>query len=181
MATAHEIAAFWGAPAMKRWAPAVVQAARLSPSVTDYLVNVGLPTSKEWTLSFRFDTPWPNLPGLPGQSDLAVIGTDGPAPICINRTTGAVSVIEGDEALFLNSSIEALGEFLILYMRFLREVGFGSEDVVARNGTIDVVPDSKRDKGVLRRAKNRLREAMRSCDSPALSNRRNVWPMVLSS
>lgn len=172
----HDAAAFWGAD-LRRRDLEVVRAAGLPPDTGRFLVETGLPGGERWSLSFRFDEPWPALPALVDRPDLIQFGSDGPAAICVDRTDGRVWIVEGAEVCFLNSSVMNLGEFLILHERYLREVW---KDPVIRvlPGVTHVVPDTKDDRSAQRHARRRLRDTMRACD-PAAMGKDNVWPLLL--
>ena len=128
---AVEIVNFWGKDNLKRWSERSLDDAALPRTSKWFLIEVGLPCQEDWTL--RFDSEADQLPSLPNKRHYRRIGFDDHVPVCLNeKQAGAVIAVEtesGGAERFMNSSVERLGEFLVLYQEYRRIARVVSESV----------------------------------------------------
>src|SRR5262245_30781305 len=114
---AEEIVRFWGADNLKRWPETALRDVRIPQTGKRFLAEVGLPARVDWTL--RFDPEADSLPPLPNRRNYRRIGFDDIIPICLDENRdGCVVVVEteiGGGERFVNSTVERLAGFLVLY------------------------------------------------------------------
>lgn len=122
--TRNEIADFWGATNLNRWANADWEKLSLSESSKSYLIEVGLPIGESWTL--KFDYVVGQLPEISYNPNYFCIGIDDFVPICIDcNLDDRIIAIENavtKKERFINSSIDCFGEFLVYYAQYRRTI-----------------------------------------------------------
>lgn len=126
------------------------------------MVEIGLPYKEDWTL--RFDAQADDLPRLPCKSRYRRIGFDDAVPICVDEGRGgcvvAVETDIGGTERFINSSVERLGEFLILYEQYRRAARVLPEEEILK---------------LIRTVESRMRDI----DPNACEDLNNYWPIVV--
>lgn len=164
---------YWGADELRRASDAELEAIR-PPETRQYLRTIGLPIgSRSQALHLDFSTPVPWLQSLaPG---LACLGRSGGTPLGL-RDDGGIVLAGAHVQTFVNTSVVALGSFLVLYARFVEQAE-ATERVVERADGFDLVDD---DEAGLRKARNELRREMRKIDPAALESRELFWPTILA-
>jgi hypothetical protein len=120
--TNKEIVAFWGEHMLARWPEALASRLRIPEASRSFLTQVGFPRQGDWTLTFP--GPSQTIARPAAQSNLAILGYDDEMAICVDEGGGQANVGIVDTAFgsnrFVNSTIEALGAFLVLYESYRR-------------------------------------------------------------
>lgn len=159
----EDIVAFWGADNLRRWSPDALRGVKIPQSSKDFLIRVGLPTKDVgWTM--RFDDEAASLPRMPGKSTYRRIGFDDFVPICLDEArNGSVMLIDPPwcaENDFVNSSVEAFGQFVMWYQQY-RQDGPGLTEPEVE----PLIAETER--------------RMRDRDAAAFADGNNFWPVIL--
>lgn len=136
------------------WLPEDLAAVRIPESAKRFLAEVGLPTFVA-DFSFEFGVCDSELP-------LCVIGVDGEDGIVLDER-GAVLIYkaDGDETIFVNSSVEGFSRFLHILDAFKRQ----QHDFEEEN----------------KQALKELRESLCAIDAAAMTDDgRRVWPLLVN-
>lgn len=158
----EETVKFWGYDNLKRWPESSLRDVNIPHSSKQFLMSVGLPCKEDWTL--RFDPEADQLPRLPNKTSCRRIGFDDVVPICLDEERkGCVVAIEtdiGGTERFVNSSVERLGEFLVLYQEYRKAARTLSEAEILK-----LIPT--------------IEARMRQIDPKAVDDPNNYWPVII--
>ena len=116
--TNEQIIQFWGRDALVRWRPDVLSTTGLPKEAKGFLATVGLPRGVDWTM--RFELEMDKITRLKEHPGYYIIGYDDVVPICLDENgNGRVVSVESDgRERFMNSNVQLLGEFLVLYQQY---------------------------------------------------------------
>jgi hypothetical protein len=159
----NEIVAYWGKENLVRWPESAVRILRIPNSSKDFLIHVGLPCIRDWTL--RFDPMIDNLRSSPTRSSLRQFGRDDIVPLCVDEAGGGQVLADeaavGGTERFVNSSVECFAEFLVLYRKYRVDVG-GLSDEDSVQSFISTIEDE-----------------IRKSDSKAFGSANNYWSVII--
>jgi hypothetical protein len=160
--TRDEMKRFWGSGNLIRWPRQVLESTHLPEDAKSFLAEVGLPLNVDWTMRFNLDTRQVFRTGK--NHTHCIIGFDDTVPICLREDRGGIVVWaeEGGPERFANSSVMALGEFLVLYQTYR---------------TADLGPAESEDD--LTALIDHTEEIMRSKDPRSLAGPENVWSVIV--
>jgi hypothetical protein len=174
-----DITAFWGAR-LRMFTQARLERLKLPQPTSTFLRDVGLPLGGELLWSFQFDVPQAELPECPSRVGHVVLGMDGASYVCVRREDDAVVIVDGEETVYVNRSVERFVEFLTRYAQYMDAPD--QLDVVregrSSDGTdvLDVVSDDAVDSKLYKD----MCKAMRRSDATAFASRHNLWPQFLA-
>jgi hypothetical protein len=149
-----EIVKFWGRENLARWLPSLLIDVAIPEQSKRFLSDVGLPVGVDWTLEIA---PMP-LERLEGKPHFRKLCSDYIVPICLDELDAgslvAVEQIVGGGERFVNTDVEAFGQFLVLYQRY-RRADQPEELILATES------------------------AMKRTDPRAFSSVENYWPVII--